>query len=205
LTPPPQVGAPNRRAVGPSPAAARSAHRRGQVGSLPVDSPDTRRSTLDPDRGYYGECPASLRRSPRAAGEGWARGGGRPAMGHRVVSAQQYLRIPLIARQLRSRRFHGPGLRALVARASNPPASAKPGSGRAGRPKNDPVKLEIAARLRRETTLSTKAIAAGDIERILRLHAAEPEIKEQSAGETADGLRQAGASLCHSQGSFRYG
>ncbi len=45
LTLPTQVGAPNRRAVGPSPAAARSAHRRGQVGSLPVDSPDTRRST----------------------------------------------------------------------------------------------------------------------------------------------------------------
>ena len=46
-------------------------------------------------------------------------------MGHRVVSAQQYPRIPLIARQLRSRRFPGPGLRALVARASNPPPSAK--------------------------------------------------------------------------------
>ena len=46
-------------------------------------------------------------------------------MGHRVVSAQQYPRIPLIARQLRSRRFPGPGLRALMARASNPPASAK--------------------------------------------------------------------------------
>jgi len=46
-------------------------------------------------------------------------------MRHRVVSAQQYPRIPLIARKLRSRRFPGPGLRALVARASNPPASAK--------------------------------------------------------------------------------
>ena len=46
-------------------------------------------------------------------------------MGHRVVSAQQYPRIPLITRQLRSRRFPGPGLRALVARASNPPARAK--------------------------------------------------------------------------------
>jgi len=32
----------------------------------------------------------------------------------------------------------------------------------AGRRKNDSVKLEIAARLRRETTLSTKAIAAED-------------------------------------------
>jgi hypothetical protein len=51
--------------------------------------------------------------------------GGRPAMGHRVVSAQQCPRIPLIARQLRSRRFPGPGLRALVASESNPPASAK--------------------------------------------------------------------------------
>jgi len=39
-------------------------------------------------------------------------------MGDRVVTAQQYPRIPLIARQLRSRRFLGPGLRALVARAS---------------------------------------------------------------------------------------
>jgi hypothetical protein len=46
-------------------------------------------------------------------------------MGDRVVSAQQYPRIPLIAWQLRSRRFPGPGLRALLARASNPPASAK--------------------------------------------------------------------------------
>ena len=46
-------------------------------------------------------------------------------MGHWVVSAQQYPRIPLIARQLRSRRFPGPGLRVLVTRASNPPASAK--------------------------------------------------------------------------------
>ena len=46
-------------------------------------------------------------------------------MGHRVVSAQQYPRIPLIARQLRSRRFREPGIRALAARASNPPASAK--------------------------------------------------------------------------------
>src|ERR1019366_6037237 len=46
-------------------------------------------------------------------------------MGHRVVSAQQDPRIPLIARHLRSRRFPGPGLRALVASASNPPASAK--------------------------------------------------------------------------------
>ena len=51
--------------------------------------------------------------------------GGRATMGHRVVSAQQYPRIPLIAKQLRSRRFPGPGLRAWVARASNPPASAK--------------------------------------------------------------------------------
>ena len=45
-------------------------------------------------------------------------------MGHRVVSAQQHPLIPLIARQLLSRRFPGPGRRALVARASNPPASA---------------------------------------------------------------------------------
>jgi len=29
------------------------------------DSPETRRSTLDPDRGYYGESPARLRRGPR--------------------------------------------------------------------------------------------------------------------------------------------
>ena len=100
LTPPTQVGAPNRPAVGPSPAAARSAHRRGQGGRL------------------SGEARVRLGRAGR--GER-----GRPAMGHRVVSAQQYPRIPLIARQLRSRRFPGPGLRALVARASNPPASAK--------------------------------------------------------------------------------
>jgi len=77
-----------KQAVGPSPAAARSAHRRGQVGRLAGHSPDTRwtlaghspdtrrtlaghspeirRSTLDPDRGYYGECPAEP-----AWGWGW--------------------------------------------------------------------------------------------------------------------------------------
>jgi hypothetical protein len=77
--------------------------------------PRTGRETL---RRVSGGARARLGRAGR--GEG-----GRPAMGHRVVSAQQYPRIPLIARQLRSRRFPGPGLRALVARASNPPASAK--------------------------------------------------------------------------------
>ena len=61
-------------------------------------------------------------------------------MGHRVVSAQQYPRIPLIARQLRSRRSPGPGLRALVAGASNPPASAKHRGIGAGAPLSEVVR-----------------------------------------------------------------
>jgi hypothetical protein len=35
----------------------------GARAGLAGDSPETRRSTLDPDRGYYGVSPARLRRS----------------------------------------------------------------------------------------------------------------------------------------------
>ena len=47
-------------------------------------------------------------------------------MGRRVASAQGFQRIPLIVRQLRSRGFAGSGRRAIVARAPNPQAGAKP-------------------------------------------------------------------------------
>src|ERR1035437_5157581 len=36
--------------------------------TLPRDAPETPRSTLDPDRGYYGESPVRLRRYERAVG-----------------------------------------------------------------------------------------------------------------------------------------
>src|ERR1039458_8680673 len=56
-----------------------AAHSRLQPRVLAGDSPETRRTLavvpLIRDQRYYGESPASLRRSPRAAGEGWARGG----------------------------------------------------------------------------------------------------------------------------------
>jgi hypothetical protein len=52
-------------------AAARASHH-----NLTGPSPEPRRSTLDPDRGYYGEAPARLRRGPHDGPvEGWENGG----------------------------------------------------------------------------------------------------------------------------------
>jgi hypothetical protein len=55
-----------------------AAHSRLQPRVLAGDSPDTRRTLavvpLIRYQRYYGECPASLRRGPRAAGEGLGEG-----------------------------------------------------------------------------------------------------------------------------------
>jgi hypothetical protein len=63
-----------KQAVSPSPAAARSAHRRGQVGSLPVTSPDTPRSTSNPGlevlRGVSREATAESARGWGGLSEG---------------------------------------------------------------------------------------------------------------------------------------
>ena len=63
-----------KQAVGPSPTAARFAHRRGQVGSLAGASPETRRSTSNPGlevlRRVSGECPAEPARGWGGLGEG---------------------------------------------------------------------------------------------------------------------------------------
>jgi hypothetical protein len=57
-----QLGAPNRRASGPP--VHPTLHQ-----TLPRAAPEPPRSTLDPDRGYYGEAPVGLRRYERALGD----------------------------------------------------------------------------------------------------------------------------------------
>ena len=52
--------------------------------SLAGHSPDTRRSTLDPDRGYYGEAPASVRGGSRPV-RGCGRSGRQPVRGQRLA------------------------------------------------------------------------------------------------------------------------
>jgi len=73
---------------------------------LTVASPDTRRSTLDPDRGYYGEYPARLRRGYGGAAGESACGPGeqdiRPETANNPTNLRKCLKIRELCRLLRS-------------------------------------------------------------------------------------------------------
>jgi hypothetical protein len=99
----------------------------GGGGSVLRASPEPPRSTSDRGsevlRRDYGGARARQGSAERGHG-GWH------AIRHRVASAQQFPRISLTPRQLRSRRFPGAGRRTIVAGAPNPhPSSKHPGIG----------------------------------------------------------------------------